>query len=321
MRVAVVFHDFHLEASLPRERVHLACGLVGEGVEVHCYTNPETRGVEPAGVEFHDVRPTRRSDGRVGHAVECGSFAWKATRLLREHRARYDVIDVAGTAAWEHDVVRVQAVPAAMQRRWPEFAGRNYRAARPRARVAHLLHPAQGVARATQRLQFRPGHYSRAVAVADLVRADLEQVHGVPSNRIRGLPAPDRASATELERQDEHASALRPRKRRADPALRRPRLRAKGTRSGGRGDGFGEPERPPRRGRGRRSRCVPIGRRAGWSGRAGSFRRIDRQPGALLRGGGHLRASDPPGRLGYGRDRGDGGRRSGRYHRRRGLRR
>ena len=47
MRVAVVFHDFHLEGSLPRERVHLARGLVDEGVEVHCYTNPETRGVEP----------------------------------------------------------------------------------------------------------------------------------------------------------------------------------------------------------------------------------------------------------------------------------
>ena len=210
MRVAVVFHDFHLEASLPRERVHLACGLVGEGVEVHCYTNPETRGVEPAGVEFHDVRPTRRSDGRVGHAVECGSFAWKATRLLREHRARYDVIDVAGTAAWEHDVVRVQAVPAAMQRRWPEFAGRNYRAARPRARVAHLLHPAQGVARATQRLQFRPGHYSRAVAVADLVRTDLERVHGVPSNRIEVFPPPielPQRSSNGQDRARERASA------------------------------------------------------------------------------------------------------------------
>ncbi len=190
MRVAVVFHDFHLEGSLPRERVHLARGLVGEGVEVHCYTNPETRGVEPAGVEFHDVRPIRESDGRMGYGVECGSFAWKATRLLREHRARYDVIDVAGTSAWEHDVVRVQAVPAAMQRRWPEHGGQSYRAARPRARVAHLLHPAQGVARATQRLQFRPGHYFRAVAVAELVRADLEQVHGVPSERIDVLPPP-----------------------------------------------------------------------------------------------------------------------------------
>ena len=37
MRVAVVFHDFNLEGSLPASASILARGLVGEGVEVHCY--------------------------------------------------------------------------------------------------------------------------------------------------------------------------------------------------------------------------------------------------------------------------------------------
>ena len=190
MRVAVVFHDFHLEGSLPRERVLLARGLIDEGVEVHCYTNPDTRGVEPAGVQFHDVRPTRRSSGRVGHAVECGTFARKATALLREHRARYDVIDVAGTSAWEHDVIRAHAVLLSEQRRWPERGGKTFRAARARARAAHILHPHLGVARVTQLLQLKPGKYSRVVAVTEEVRQDLQRVHGVPGWAIQVVAPP-----------------------------------------------------------------------------------------------------------------------------------
>jgi glycosyltransferase involved in cell wall biosynthesis len=160
------------------------------GVEVHCYSNPDTRGPNLAGVEFHDVRPARRSSGRVGRAVECGTFAWKATALLREHRARYDVIDVAVTSAWEHDVVRVQAVPLSEQRRWPERGGKSFRAARARARVAHVLHPTLGVARATQALQFKPGNYSRVVAVTEEVSQDLQHVHSVPERAIRVIAPP-----------------------------------------------------------------------------------------------------------------------------------
>lgn len=190
MRVALVFYDFHLEGSLARERVLLARGLAAEGVEVHCYSNPDTRGLNLAGVEFHDVRPARRSSGRVGHAVECGTFAWKATALLRDHRARYDVIDVAGTSAWEHDVVRAHAVPLSEQRRWPERGGKSFRAARARARAAHVLHPALGVARATQALQLKPGNYSRVVAVTQEVSHDLQHVHGVPEQAIRIIAPP-----------------------------------------------------------------------------------------------------------------------------------
>ena len=276
MRVAVVFHDFHLEASLPRERVHLARGLVGEGIDVHCYTNPETRGVEPAGIEFHDVRPTRRSDGRVGYAVECGSFAWKATALLREHRARYDVIDVAGTAAWEHDVVRVQAVPAAMQRRWPEFAGRNLSRSSPARSVrSHSSSRAgRGAGDPAPPVRARP-----LLPGCGRRRAGSQRPRSVftafLADRIEVVAASDRAPATEPERPS--ASTRR--------ALRRSERTSRfssswATTSSGRdserrdrGDGFGEPERPPRRGRGRRRGRVPRQppSRLEWPG-AGSFR-------------------------------------------------
>ena len=203
MRVALVFHDFNLEGSLARERVLLARGLAAQGVEVHSYSNPGTRGLNLDGVEFHDVRPARRTSGRVGHALECGTFAWKATALLREHRARYDVIDVAGTSAWEHDVVRVHAVPRSEQWRWPERGGKSFRAARARARVAPVRHPALGVARVTQTLQLKPGNYSRVVTVTEEVSQDLQRVHGVSERAIRvvapPIELPDRAGPPSLE--------------------------------------------------------------------------------------------------------------------------
>jgi glycosyltransferase involved in cell wall biosynthesis len=190
MRVALVYHDFHLEGSLARGRVLLARGLVATGVEIHCYCNPETRGLDLAGVQFHDVRPARRSSGRVGHAVECGTFAWRATELLRKHRDRYDVVDVAGTAGWEHDVVRAHAVQLSEQRRWPERGGKSFRAARARARAAHVLYPALGLARVTQALQFKPGNYLRVVAVTKEVSQDLQHVHGVPESMIHVIAPP-----------------------------------------------------------------------------------------------------------------------------------
>lgn len=190
MRVALVYQDFHLKGSLARERVLLARGLAAQGVEVHSYSNPDTREENLASVQFHDIHPTHRSSGRIGHAVECGTFAWKATRLLREHRSRYDVIDVAGTSAWEHDVVRAHAVPISEQRRWPERGGKSFRAARARARAAHVLYPALGVARVTQALQLKPGNYSRVVAVAEEVSRDLQRVHGVPERMIHVIAPP-----------------------------------------------------------------------------------------------------------------------------------
>ena len=190
MRVALVFHDFYRGESLPLERVILARGLATQGVEVHVYANPDGR-LEPLdGVEFHDVRPLMRSRGRVGHAVECGSFAWRATRVLRERRRDYDIIDASGTSSWEHDVVRVHAVQLAMQRRWPDWGGRDIKAARLHAAAAPVVRPTVGIARATQKLQFRPGRFLRAAAVTELVADDLVSVFGIPRDLVDVVPYP-----------------------------------------------------------------------------------------------------------------------------------
>lgn len=190
MRVALVFRNFDLGGSLERNGVLLARSLAARGVEVDYYCNPETRTVDVPGVVFRDVRPLTVSRSRLGYPLECGSFALAATRALRRSRERYDVIDVRGISAWEHDVVHVHAVPRAEQRRWPSERGRAYRAARARAFLGPVLRPQTALARSIQRLQFRPGRYRRAIAVTESVRDDLEREHRVPRELIDVIPPP-----------------------------------------------------------------------------------------------------------------------------------
>ena len=121
---------------------------------------------------FHDVRGrSRRTAASCTRSDTSPSRG--ATTQLPEDRASYDVVDVSGTAAWEHDVVRVHAVQLAEQRRWPDGAGRRYRAPRLRAALRRSRTRSCGVARVIERLQFRDGHYRQVVAVSEQVREDL----------------------------------------------------------------------------------------------------------------------------------------------------
>jgi UDP-glucose:(heptosyl)LPS alpha-1,3-glucosyltransferase len=190
MRVALVYQGFALDASLERERVLLARALVEAGVELDYYGDPRRTTVDLAGATFRPVQPLLRSASRIGHAFEYGSFARAATVALRRERARYDVIDVSGTTAWEHDVVRVHAVQKAEAGRWPERGGRSFRAARTRAALAPVARPKVGVARVIERLQFRPGCFKVLLAASEEVRDDLQEVHGVPRELIEVLLPP-----------------------------------------------------------------------------------------------------------------------------------
>jgi UDP-glucose:(heptosyl)LPS alpha-1,3-glucosyltransferase len=84
-------------------------------------------------------------------------------------------------------VVTVHGVTKAMQRRWPDDAGRNFRAARLRAAAAPAVRPQIAVARWVERIQFRSPHV-RAIAVTEEVRRDLVDVHRVAPERIDVIP-------------------------------------------------------------------------------------------------------------------------------------
>ena len=190
MRVALVYRNFNMSGSLERDAVLAARALTARGIELHIYCNPEARDAEIPGAVFHDIRPLTRSRSRFGYPTETASFAFGATRALRRDRACYDIVDVRGTAAWEHDVVTVHGVTRTQQRRWLESAGPEYPAARARTLLAPVLRPQIGVARSVERLQFRNDRYAVAVAVTDAVADDLVQVHGVPRDRIAIVPLP-----------------------------------------------------------------------------------------------------------------------------------
>jgi UDP-glucose:(heptosyl)LPS alpha-1,3-glucosyltransferase len=190
MRVAIVYRNLSMAGSLERDAVLVARALAARGLDLHIYCNPDSREVDIAGAVFHDVRSLVRSRTRLGYPTETASFAWRATRALRRDRALYDLVDVRGTAAWEHDVVTVHGVAKAQQRRWLETNRTEYRAASARSLLSPLLRPHIGVARVVEHLQFRPGRFSAAVAVTDAVADDLVRVHAVPREKITVIPLP-----------------------------------------------------------------------------------------------------------------------------------
>lgn len=188
MRVALVYERFGLGGSLERERVLLARALVAQGVDVHAYAS--FIGVEVPGVTVHQVSSSVAETGRLRHPWDYARFAIAATRALRRDRTFYDVIDVSGTTAWEHDVVRVHSVVQAELRRWPKRGGRRYRTATIRSAMAPVVRPKLAVARSIERLQLRKGRFAMAVAVAEEVRRDLEDVRGVPAELVEVVPYP-----------------------------------------------------------------------------------------------------------------------------------
>jgi glycosyltransferase involved in cell wall biosynthesis len=190
VKVALVYESFGFSESLERQRVLLSRALIGAGAEVHFYGNVDHRTAKIAGVTTHSLFPQVRPTPAVALAWTYGRLAAAATKTLRRERDLYDIIDVAGTTAWEHDVLRAHAVTVAEQRRWPLRGGRSYAAAGLRARIAPVRFPKLAVARSIERLQYRPDRFALALAVTDEVRRDLMEVHGVPEERIEVEPNP-----------------------------------------------------------------------------------------------------------------------------------
>jgi len=190
MRIALVYRNFNLSGSLERDEVFLARGLIELGHDVHCYGNPKTSTTEIPGATFHDVRPWIVSTSRLGLPLERASFALGATRALRQDRGSYDVIDVCGVSAWEHDVVTVHGVTSAGTRTWWRDVGANRRLRRTRKRLGPILRPDIAVGRAIEKLQFRTGRYKRVLVPTEQVKLDVITEHGVPDEMIDVVPYP-----------------------------------------------------------------------------------------------------------------------------------
>lgn len=119
-----------------------------------------------------------------------GSFAFAATRELRRDRRDYDIVDVSGTSAWEHDIVTVHGVTSTLVDEWWDRVGHGRRLGETRRRLAPVLRPEVALGRLVEKLQFRPGRFKRIVARTEQIKQHVISTHGVPSEAIDVIPYP-----------------------------------------------------------------------------------------------------------------------------------
>jgi UDP-glucose:(heptosyl)LPS alpha-1,3-glucosyltransferase len=179
-----VYRNFSLRGSLESDHIFLARALSERGIDVHCFGMPNRRTAEVQGVTHHDVRAITLSRRRFGYALECASFAVRATAELRRHHGEFMIVDVSGTDAWDTDVVTAHAVVAAEETR---IAARSPRD-RARTKLAPLLAPRQTQSRIVQHLQFRSPRLQRVIARTAQVREDVVRLHGVSPELIDVIP-------------------------------------------------------------------------------------------------------------------------------------
>lgn len=185
LRIGYVYRDFNRDGSLHSFYVDRVERL-SRDEDVLAVCSSHSRVATDAPVRFATVEPVVRGRGRLAYAAETGSFAVRATRLLRRVRNALDVVHVVGYSALEGDLVTVNAVRAAEVEHY--FGRVEPEAPALRRRLASLLRPQTGVAELIEHRLFRspmPLCLTETKAIAD----DLERWYGVSRDLIEVLPA------------------------------------------------------------------------------------------------------------------------------------
>jgi glycosyltransferase involved in cell wall biosynthesis len=182
--VALVYRNFSVRGSIENDHVFLARALAERGVDVHCFGMASRRTADAPGVTHHDVHAFAPSRGRFGYALECTSFAVRATRELRRRQGEFAIVDVSGTDAWDADVVTAHAVVAAEEER---VAGRSTRD-RARTMLTPLLSPREFHCRIVESLQYRSPRLQRVIARTAEVKQDVTRIHGIAPDMIDVIP-------------------------------------------------------------------------------------------------------------------------------------
>ena len=184
LRVAYIYRNFKRAGSIASLYLRTAERLSGE-VELTAVCGTRDRAPTEAPIRFVDVDPVLRGSGRIRYAIECRSFASRATRVVLEDPKRYDVVHSEGFASRWADVVTAHAVR--------------------RAEVDHYFQHVESGAGVRRRLSptlFRPQvqvvvGIERAlygspaplvVCPSDRIKRDLERWHGVPSELVEVIP-------------------------------------------------------------------------------------------------------------------------------------
>jgi glycosyltransferase involved in cell wall biosynthesis len=185
LRIASVYRNFNQSGSIESLFLRNAERLA-QDEDVTAFVSAARRAPTSALLRFAAIEPVVHGSGRWLYALECSSFARRASRELARRRAEFDVVHVEGTAAYDADLVTVHAVRQAEVEHY--FARVEPHAWIARRRFNGVLRPQTAVVvNIEQRLLGRaPSPY--CICPSKAVKRDLERWHGVPSDRIKVLP-------------------------------------------------------------------------------------------------------------------------------------
>lgn len=183
-RVAYVYRTFSEVGSIPSLYRRLAERLSYD-LDLTLFCSVRGRESTDAPLTFHDVDPLVEGSGRFRYAIECASFAARATRAASRARETFDLVHSEGFATFRADLVTVHAVRAAEIARY--FERIEPRATVRRVLSPYVLRPQAAVVLAIERRLFA---YPAPLCIAASlqIKRDLEQFHGVPSELIEVIP-------------------------------------------------------------------------------------------------------------------------------------
>lgn len=184
LRIAYIYRDFNDTGSIPsvfRDRAE----RLSYDEDVVAVCSAKTRDRTDAPLRFETVEPLTRGRGRVSYAVECGTFAFRASRTLQRLRPHIDLVHVVGFDAPRADIVTVNAVRRAeLDHYFDEFEP----TAKTRRKLAPVLRPQSLVVLEMERRLFREP-FPYCIVESEAIGRDLSRYYGVPEDAVEVLPA------------------------------------------------------------------------------------------------------------------------------------
>lgn len=184
LRIAYIYRSFDRSGSIPSFFLDRTERLAyDEDVVAVC--SAKGRASSAAPLRFLDVEPLLRGTGRFTYAIECASFAVRASRALSRHRDEFDVVHVVGFAAPDADIVTVNAVRRAELAHYFDHVEPR---SRVRRKLAPVLRPQNLVVERVEDRLFRPP-YPLCLTETRAIADDLERLYGVPPEAIEVIPS------------------------------------------------------------------------------------------------------------------------------------
>jgi glycosyltransferase involved in cell wall biosynthesis len=185
LRVASIYRSFNRSGSVESLFLRNAERLALDE-DVTVFTSARARAATCTSLRFVPVEPAGRGRERWRYALECSSFARRASKAVAWRRSEFDVVHVEGFAAYDADLVTVHAVRAAEIEHY--FTHVEPEAGVIRHQLGSLVRPQASVVMRIEQRLFQRAFPPYCICPSQAVKRDLERWHGVPSDRIKVLP-------------------------------------------------------------------------------------------------------------------------------------